>query len=191
MKLQKKVQRIICNTTLASCAIAFFLALGLATDIYNLMPAVDWNIKGVELFEDIQPFNSQLVMTSIIMIVLAISLFVTRTHLRRRYYISNHIAIWVAGLFNIAASVWAILNILKFKKQFLTEVDFKAWLEMRQLISDFPYTESTLWLDLNIASRLVLIFVSLLLFVNLIWKIMLMKYEDRLLSGTNQPEKPV
>lgn len=176
---------------MASSAIAFFLALGLATDIYNLMPAVDWNIRGVELFEDIQPFNSQLVMANIILIVLAVFLFVTRTHLRRRYYISNHIAIWVAGLANIVSSVWAILNILKFKKHFLTEVDFEAWLEMRKLIPDFPYTESTLWLDLNIASRLLLIFVSLLLFVNLIWKIMLMKYEDRLLSGAIKPEKTI
>jgi hypothetical protein len=155
------------------------------------MPGVDWNIKGVELFEDIQPFNSQLVAVSIVMIVLAVFLFVTRTHLRRRYYISNHVAIWVAGLANIAVSVWGILNILKFKKQFLTEVDFEAWLEMRELIPDFPYTESTLWLDLNIASRLLLIVISLLLFVNLIWKIMLMKYEDRLLAGRIKPDKAV
>ena len=52
---------------------------------------------------------------------------------------------------------------------------------LRESIPDFPYTESTLWLDLNIAMQS-LVIAARLLVINLLWKTKLMKFEDKLLS---------
>lgn len=189
MKLQTKVQKIVCLIVLMTSALSFFISLGLATDLSVLKKAKIYRIAGNELFTTIQPFNRLLVRITIGLIVLAIFLFITRTHLRRRYYISNYIAISIVVLANIGTSIWAILTIVDFRNQFLNNVDFEGWREVIELYDPtFPYTESTFWLDFNIVARVLVILATLLLFVNLIWKISLMKYEDKLLSGKIKPE---
>lgn len=188
MKLQIKVQKIICWIVLASCVLAFFFALGLATDIYKVMMAGDFGVPGAEIFEDIQPFNRALVFRCILMIVLVIFLFITRTHIRRRYYISNYLTSIAAFLLNTLVPIWGIINILDIKKRYLTEVDFEIWYRISHDVPGVPYTESTLWLDLNIVVLSLMIVVSILLIINLIWKIMLMKYEDKLLADKIKPK---
>lgn len=184
MKLQNKVQKVVCYIVLATCAIAFFFALGLATNFFNLMFIRVLGIRGGNLFKEIQPFNRKLVSSIIIMIVLVVSLFISRTHIRRRYYISNYIATILVVAVNISVSIWGILNVLEFRNRFLTEVDFETWATYPQ----YQYTESTFWLDANIVVLILVVIASLLLLGNLIWKIRLMKYEDKLLSGFINPE---
>ena len=178
-------QKLVCLIALLAAAIAFFFSLGLLTDIYKLMFAV--GVRGSELFKQMQPFNRQLVIRCIAMILLAVLLYVTRTQLRRRYYISNYVAIGGTVILNVLFSSLSIARILEYKRRFLTEVDFEAWLALRESIPDFPYTESTLWLDLNIAMQSLVIAASLLLVINLLWKTKLMKFEDKLLSGKIKP----
>ena len=185
MKKQLKFQKKVCYIALLASAIAFFFSLGLLTDLYNLMFAT--TVKGCEIFKDIQPFNRAMVRDCILMIVMVVFLFITRTHIRRRYYISNYIAVAAASLISSFLAIYDITQILNFKRRFLTEVDFEKWLEMRELIEDFPYTESTLWFDLNVITLSLVIVASLLLVGNLIWKINLMKFEDKLLSGEIKP----
>lgn len=185
MKKQLKFQKKVCYIALLASAIAFFFSLGLLTDLYNLMFAT--TVKGREIFNDIQPFNRAMVRDCILMIVMVVFLFITRTHIRRRYYISNYIAVAAASLISSFLAIYDITQILNFKRRFLTEVDFEKWLEMRELIEDFPYTESTLWFDLNVITLSLVIVASLLLVGNLIWKINLMKFEDKLLSGEIKP----
>jgi len=118
MKLQNKVQKVVCYIVLATCAIAFFFALGLATNFFNLMFIRVLGIRGGNLFKEIQPFNRKLVSSIIIMIVLVVSLFISRTHIRRRYYISNYIATILVVAVNISVSIWGILNVLEFRNRF-------------------------------------------------------------------------
>lgn len=188
MKLQTKVQKIICFLILLSSALSFFVSLGLVTDLYKLSMARDWGVEGVEVFWDIQPFNRLLVQINIVLIVIAVFLFVTRTHDRRRYYISNYIITILVAITNFVTSIWAIINVKNYRYKFVHGVDFEAWLSKREIIPDLPYTESTFWLDFNIAVRVLLIIMILLLLANLIWKISLMKYEDKLLSGEIKPD---
>ena len=185
MKKQMIFQKLVCLIALLAAAIAFFFSLGLLTDIYKLMFAV--GVRGSELFKQMQPFNRQRVIRCIAMILLAVLLYVTRTQLRRRYYISNYVAIGGTVILNVLFSSLSIARILEYKRRFLTEVDFEAWLALRESIPDFPYTESTLWLDLNIAMQSLVIAASLLLVINLLWKTKLMKFEDKLLSGKIKP----
>lgn len=185
MKKQMKFQKIVCLVNLITAAVAFFFSLGLLTDIYKLLFAV--GIPGNKLYKEMQPFNKDLVRRCIIMIVLAASLFVTRTQIRRRYYISNYIMLSASALANLTFSLISIFKILGYRHRFLTEVNFELWRSRLEEMPDLPYTESTLWLDLNIAVLSLVIVASLLLVANLVWKIKMMKFEDRLLSGEIKP----
>lgn len=190
MKKQMKFQKIVCLVNLITAALAFFLALGLLTDLYNLTFAftvTGREVTGRELYMEMQPFNRLLVKRCIIMIVLAVFLFVTRTQLRRKYYISNYIAISASVLVNIVLSALSIASILECKQRFLTEVDFETWAALHEMMDFIPYTESTLWLDLNVAILGLVIASSFLVVVSLIWKIILIKCENKLLSGKIKP----
>ena len=96
MKVQMKFQKFICMATVIIAAIAFAISLGLLTDIYCIQEWAE-NIRFGDiddnLFKAMQPFNNQLVLSYIAIIVLGVFLFITNTHKRRNYYISNYIII--------------------------------------------------------------------------------------------------
>lgn len=181
MKKQMRFEKTICFTVLIACSISFVLALGIMTDVYNLKLAEDYMDTG-KLFDLMQPFNSNLVKLSILMIIVAIFLFITKTNNRRRYYITNYIASILVIITNLAITTWAIININKFKVLF-KNIDYVQWSAIHEIFSGIRYTESTLWFDINIAAAVLVIVSTLLLAVNLIWKITLMKEEDKLLSS--------
>lgn len=182
MRKQVKIEKIICFIMLAASVACFIFALGLTTDIYNLLFVEDFDVEGYELYYDIQPFNKNLVQMCIISIVLSVFLFITKTHSRRKYYISNYIIIGVIFVFNIVLAVWGISQISYYKEWFLTNVDFEGWEFVTTIIGNIKYTESTFWLDASTVTLVLLIIVSVIMVLNLTWKIMLMKYEDNILK---------
>lgn len=182
MKVQMKFQKTICIVTLITAALFFFIGIGLSTDIYNLYLS---EIEGFNVYWDIQPFNSTLVRLAIAMIVLAALLFLTMTHNRRRYYISNYVMIILTTVVFIAVSGYSIINLLTFRAQFLNELALygEEYKELTEWNTSVNYIESTFWFDINIVTAVITIIVGLLLTGNLIWKTTLMKREDQLLSS--------
>ena len=80
MKVQMKIQKIICIFVLISAVIAFVMALGLLTDIYYASAAESFKIKvdGVwhkmtktTIYDDIQALNNSLVNSYITLIILS------------------------------------------------------------------------------------------------------------------------
>ena len=188
MKVQIKFQKIICMATVIIGAIAFAISLGLLTNIYHVQEwagVIGFGNSKDNLFLDMQDFNDKLVLNYIAFIVLAAFMFITNCHKRRNYYISNYINIIVLVVFALITSVTNILEILKYRKEFLS-IDFEALRETIDMIGiDVPYTESTLWLDMNIVASIAVSLVSIVLLANLIWKTRLMKGEKYLLSANN------
>ena len=195
MNVQIKFQKIICMATVIIAAIAFAISLGLLTDIYCIQEwagQIRFGSAEDNLFKRMQPFNDQLVLTYIAIIVMGCLLFITNTHKRRNYYISNYIIIIVLVAFTIAMSVLNIYKILQYRAEFLS-IDFVKLQEAIQKAQEkynvtVKYTESTLWLDMNIVASGVVALVSLVLLANLIWKNRLMKGEKYLLSAHNIEE---
>ena len=119
-------------------------------------------------------------------------LYITNTHKRRNYYISNYIIIIVLVVFTIAMSALNIYKILQYRAEFLS-IDFVKLQEAIDKAAEkynifAEYTDSTLWLDMNIVASGVVALVSLVLLANLIWKNRLMKGEKYLLSAHNIKE---
>ena len=188
MKVQIKFQKIICMATVIIAAIAFAISLGLLTNIYNVQQwagVIGFGDREDNLFKHMQPFNDRLVLTYIAIIVLAAFLFVTNTHKRRNYYISNYINIILIVVFTLVTSVINVLAILKYRQEFLS-IDFESLREYIDMMGiAVTYTESTFWLDINIVAAALVSLVSLVLLANLFWKIRLMKGERYLLSAHN------
>lgn len=187
---QMILQKIVCFIMLASSVITFAYSLGIMSDLYESFyysirstenPARN-PIAGSLIYYDMQDFNKAFLKAGITLILISLILFVTNTHIRRRYYIGNVVAVMVNVIANIAVTIWASAQIGVYKDKFLNEVDFQAFREYADLMKSY-YTESTFWFDVHIYVFGFGIVACLLLVANLIWKFMLMEQEQKLIKA--------
>ncbi|MBP1584173.1 MAG: hypothetical protein ILP17_00585 [Lachnospiraceae bacterium] len=187
---QMILQKIVCFIMLASSVITFAYSLGIMSDLYESFyysirstenPARN-PIAGSLIYYDMQDFNKAFLKAGIALILISLILFVTNTHIRRRYYIGNVVAVMVNVIANIAVTIWASAQIGVYKDKFLNEVDFQAFREYADLMKSY-YTESTFWFDVHIYVFGFGIVACLLLVANLIWKFMLMEQEQKLIKA--------
>lgn len=188
-KKQMKIQKIVCFLVLAASVVVFLYSLGIMTDLYDSLyytiPNKDnldrSRVDGARVYYDMQPFNQQFLKLSIGLILCAVLLFLTNTNTRRRYYVSNIIAVVLNAAVNVYVAIWAHAQIVEFKAQFL-QVDFeglKKFAERQHTL----YTESTFWFDVHIAVFAFAIIVNVLLIANMVWKFQLMKEEKQLINA--------
>lgn len=141
------------------------------------------------LFDEIQPFNTMMMYFGIAMILLAVVLYITACNKRRNYYISNYVATGLCAGGNIVMSVVCLVMNGIWRGEFL-KLDFDAWRIYNEfsyendLITEMHYSESTAWFDVGFAVYAVVIVASVLLILNMVWKILLMKGEKQLLSAS-------
>ena len=183
-KKQMTLQRIVCYALLISAAIVFIYSLGLVTDLYEALypysdPTKRKFVEGADIYTLIQPFNKQLTGAGIALILSAVSLFVFNTHKRRKYYVGNYVTVALNAVINVGVSVWALINVMSFRAQYLL-IDFVKLAEQADKY-DTKYIESTLWFDISIPVFAILLVVTLVSIANLVLKIMLMKGERELI----------
>ena len=189
-KKQIKCQKLLCILAIVACAITFLYALGLMTDLYDALYSTmrnpydltETDVPGSILYYDMQDFNRSLLKFSIGLILLAVLLFLTQTHVRRKYYVGNYVSVGLFSAAAVAYSVWAHGCIENYKTAFLTQIDFEA-LRKHAKMWKTAYVDSTFWFDAHYAVYAILLVVTALLLVNLIWKIRLMKAEQRLIAA--------
>jgi len=188
-KKQLKLQKILCFLALVSSVIIFLYALGVMTDLYDTLystmrnPAdlTQTDVAGSIVYYNMQAWNSYFLHCSIVLILLACLLFITNTHIRRRYYIGNYISIGAFALANFYVAWESHSYIEAFKARFLM-VDFAALMDHANLWKTY-YTESTFWFDVHYAVFCLSILVSLGLIACAIWKVRLMKEEKQLIAA--------
>jgi hypothetical protein len=188
-KKQMTFQRIICFLCIAAGVLVFLYALGMMTDLYdmlyNMIPYPDdpssAKVEGAMIYYDMQGFNQDLLKAGIGVLLLAVLLMITGTHSRRKYYAANYTAVGLFTAACIAAAAWAHGQIAAYKLQYLTTVDFQS-LE-RRLSRAGTYTDSTFWFDIHIAVFAFALIAAALLVLNTIWKIRLMKQEKKLIEA--------
>lgn len=187
-KKQMTVQKIICMAAIIVSAIFFVYTLGIMTDLYDSLYDTmrnprDWSqtdVSGSIVYYNMQAFNQRFLLLSIGQILLAALLFLTNTHCRRKYYIGNYVSTGAFVAFGVYNAVFAHTYIEVFKAQFL-QVDFAALKEHAEMWGTL-YTESTFWFDLHYLVFGLLLLVCALLIANLVWKILLMREENRLIA---------
>jgi len=187
-KKQLVFQKAACLLAIIAAAVSFVYSLGIITDIYDSLYSTMMNpndltqtmVPGSIIYYDMQAFNKQFLYLSIGLILLACFLFITNTHSRRKYYVGNYIATGLYSVASIGVAVWAHVQISAFKVQYLTTVDFEALKKFAELWKS-TYTESTFLLDAHYAVGGLSLLAVVILVVNAVWKIRLMRGEDKLI----------
>ena len=187
-KKQMTMQKVLCLAAIFVSVVVFLYALGIMTDLYDSLYSTMRNpndlfqtdVPGSIVYYNMQEFNRVFLVYSIGLILLALLLFVTNTHTRRRYYIANYISTIAYAVGGVAISIFGHVYIEIFKGQFL-QVDFAALKEHADMWGTL-YTESTFWFDLHYAVFALVLVVSVLLVANMIWKVSLMKQEAKLVE---------
>ncbi len=188
-KKQMMIQKILCLLAICSGVLVFLYALGIMTDLYDTLYSTMMNpadlsqtdVPGSVVYYNMQEFNAIFLNYSIIMILLGCLLFITNTHIRRKYYIGNYVATGIYVAFSLYVVAWSHMYIEVFKQQFLS-VDFEA-LKLHAEKWNSAYTDSTFWFDIHYAIFAIAILVSVALVANVVWKIKIMKEEDQLLGA--------
>ncbi len=189
-KKQIKCQKILCIAAIIACALTFLYALGFMTDLYDALYSTmrnpydltETDVPGSILYYMMQDFNKALLKYSIALILLACLLFLTQTHVRRKYYVGNYVSVGLYSVATVAYTVWAHAYIEGYKAAFLTQVDFEA-LQKHAKMWKTAYIDSTFWFDAHYVVYAILLVVTVLLLLNLIWKVRLMKAEQRLIAA--------
>ena len=189
-KKQLTWQKILCFAALAACGILFLYSLGLSTDLFDglfyalpeeaKLATAKVNVPGAEVYYQIQPFNRQLLNNSILLLLVGCLLFITNTHSRRRYYISNAISTLGFAGAGVWLSIWTHMNIADFKARFLA-IDFTAYAKYATRRKK-AYIDSTFWFDAHYVVIAILLVVCVALVINYLWKLSLMKAEKRLIN---------
>ena len=186
---QVRLQKILCLALLAVSAMIFIYSLGIMTDLYDALYSTIRSAKnldkstvtGSRVYYDMQGFNKMFLRLSIGMILLCVTLFITNTHSRRKYYIGNYCSIALVSAGGIAFTVWAHGQIEIFKAQFLN-INFEELAEHAAKRKTL-YTESTFWFDVHYLLFGLLVTGIILLIANAVWKRRLMKEEQALIAG--------
>ena len=195
-KKQMLFQKLLCLFTLISGAIVFLYSLGVMTDIFDSFysavtvdrvthEVTKEKVEGAKIYYDMQPFNDAFLKYSIGFILCAALLFITNTHVRRRYYISNFISTGIVVCYGAVFSIWAHLEIEKFKNQFLTTIDFEGFKAFAEKWKSL-YTESTFWFDIHYVIFGIVLVIVILHVVNLALKVSLMSKEKKLLASEGE-----
>ena len=187
-KKQLTVQRILCLAAVIASAIVFLYALGIMTDLYDALydtmrnpnNVFQTDVDGSIVYYNMQEFNKVFLIYSIVLLVLGAFLFITNTHVRRRYYVGNYVAIGLFAAASVYLSIFAHSYIQIFKQQWL-QVDFAA-LKSHADMWGTLYTESTFWFDIHYLVFAILLIVACGLVANAVWKRNLMKEEDQLVE---------
>ena len=106
-------------------------------------------MPGSIVYYNMQNFNAYFLKCAIVLILLACLLFITNTHIRRRYYIGNYIAVGAFTIANFYVAIESHGYIEAYKERFL-RVDFEA-LKAHADLWKTAYTESTFWFDVHYA----------------------------------------
>lgn len=187
-KKQMAFQKIICFLTLFAGVAVFIYSLGIMTDLYECLYQTMYDpndytitdVPGSIVFYNMQDFNRAFCSLSVVLLLVSCLLFFTNTHSRRKYYVGNYVATGIKVVADIAFVVWAHFEIETYKAQWL-QVDFEALKAFSEMFKT-GYTESTFWFDIHYIIFGIVLFASLMLVINLIWKMSLMKVEKKLIA---------
>lgn len=201
MKKQMRFQKYLCLAMIIvgvlALLYAFFYCTGSLAELGQTLDSKGRSLfkassdkYDATLFTDIQGFNNAMMYCGIVMVLLGVLLYVTSCNSRRNYYISNYVATGICAGGNIVMSVILLIMNGVWMGRFMN-VDFEAWNgyweDERLILGDavqVHYSESTAWFSVGFVIYALVIVASVILILNLVWKIKLMRGEKKLLVSS-------
>lgn len=200
MKTQMKFQKILTLITLIVAALAIVLALSFCSGIFtaakNYVDGDDWGANDIYYYGN--KVNGMLLILAIVLLLTVVLLYVMGCNKRRKYYITNYIAI---GVFALYALVFGIILLIICANclNLYNQIDFKGWRAYESIMEEFNgelrpannqyYNDNVATVYLGIVMFVVLLVNITAWALNLVWKIKLMKGEKALLEQSAVEDK--
>lgn len=194
-----KFQRILAFITLIIAAIVFVYALGFFTgnlsdlNYYSARKQMGQDIVGADNFvTTAQNFDQSLYIFGIVYIVIICLLFISASTTRRKYYITNYIAVGIVIATSLAMAIYLIVMSATCLDLFRNDIDWAALKEYAtaltaegtQLHPGAPdVSKNTAMFGIGFALAIIVLLNAVALAGNLVWKIMLMRGEKALLAA--------
>ena len=136
-------------------------------------------------------FVDKFVVVAIADICVALTMFITNNHKRRLYYVGNYVTTGLFAGYNIGIAAWIMSRLTYFKgKIALINLDeLKASCEVWGV--EFKPEASIRSLNLGYVVCAMLILAAIAVALNLVWKLMLQKRENKLLNQSSVQEVAV
>lgn len=193
MKTQMKFQKILTLITLIVAALAIVLALSFCSGIFtaakNYVDEDNWGANEIYYYGN--KINGMLLILAIVLLLTVVLLYVMGCNKRRKYYVTNYIAI---GVFVLYALVFGIILLVICSNclNLYNQIDFEGWREYEGTMQEFNgelrpaynqyYNDNIATAYLGIVMFVVLLVNVTAWVLNLVWKIKLMKGEKALLE---------
>lgn len=183
---QMKFQNIVVKVTVILAAISALYAVAIFaspffqhTYVYSYLEmGAEMDATGYYMFENIQPFNRTLFTVCLIYLLVSLTLIAFFAQSRRNYYLSNVITISVTAIYGLIVSVFSLVNIFSYRGEY-AGIDFASINNNEMWIEDKMRNVSTsTWsFDVGIVIYVLIAIFSVLLILNMFWKLKNMKVE--------------
>jgi hypothetical protein len=192
MKAQMKFQKILSLASLILSALTIVYALGFFTgNMSDILYYIASNHSKVdvigadEFINTAQSFISTLVVLGIVYLLCVVTLYITQSNARRKYYITNYISVILVAAFALVLAIYIIAMESVCLNLFLNGVDwakYEVYQAANASLGALEVSKSCAVFVIGyILSVIILIDVAALVY-NLVWKILLMKGEKELLD---------
>lgn len=199
MKTQMRFQKTLLIVSLVIAAICTVFAWMFCSGVFaNITLILDKAGPWVtELYEVSQQFTTTFQILGIIFILVIVLQFIMGCHSRRKYYITNYIAVGIAVAYMLVYAIILLISLSNVSST-LAAIDFSAEVivnDVNQKVSIEAYYNSlnsglfgrfqtTSWtIPCGYVLAVLVIINAVVIALNLVWKIMLMKGEKKLLES--------
>ena len=193
MKSQMKFQKILSLVSLIFAAVTLVYSFSFNSGMLFEIQAYaveQYKVEGAkELVDFAKTANNILVIMSIVLLLCVVFIYLTQTNKRRKYYITNYIAIGLLVLFTLACSI-TFLVIIARTFALCGQVDTVEWLKkVEELTSGARlnpqhYSLSKVSLILGIVVAVLMLVLIAVWVLNTLLKIKLMRGEENLLKNS-------
>lgn len=138
------------------------------------------------LFDKSQAFSDLFLILGIVLILTVVLLFITASQKRRKYYVTNYVATGVTVAYHLVYAILLLINLVGVQKAYdgVNLANCEYWYIDSFLTKAFGEWNTNPWtISLGYALAALVLADMLLLIGNLVWKIMLMRGEKKLLEG--------
>ena len=144
--------------------------------------------KANEIYNLTQNFSNLFQILSIVFILAAVLMLVMGCHSRRKYYITNYIAVGIFVAFALVFAILLIINLASISTA-LANFELKEFGEYYNSLhiesSWGKFTDKSWTLAVGYALFAIVLVTAIVNVLNVVWKVMLMKGEKKLLSQAN------
>lgn len=198
MKVQMRFQKILSIVTLVVAALVIVLGLAFCSGSLEFMRYYENRIDqflgddmAYYLNVSAQDVSQTLFIVGIVFLLVTVTLFITASNKRRNYYITNYISVGAVALMALITALIGFILLGTCAGDFFA-IDWDALgvyvAENPSLFAARPFSSNPLPIILGFVVCAIVLVNAVFIVLNLVWKILLMKGEKKLLAQSADKE---